>query len=181
MCLLYSSGYIQAAVAPLNLVTANTLRDNKMLKVSLVPTLKKCPVQGHRYDVCGEEEAGQEGVARGCLLLPRHTPARPPTAVSGQTCTFTDENHNPANCWLEADIWRLIGELVEPEDTVLELGGRYATTTCALAVRLNNSARLVTVEPDPLVWAAHQVRPPINSFPLSPLRETITSKRLFQL
>ena len=45
---------------------------------------------------------------------------------------------------------------VKPSDTVLELGGRYATTSCAIAARLANSGRLVVVEPDPSVWAVHE-------------------------
>ena len=40
---------------------------------------------------------------------------------------------------------------------MLEVGSRYGTTTCEVAVRQNNSGRLVAVEPDHTVWAAAEV------------------------
>ena len=51
----------------------------------------------------------------------------------------------------------LVREIIDPSDTVLEFGGRYGTTTCAVAVRQNNSGALIAVEPDPKVWAIQEV------------------------
>ena len=40
---------------------------------------------------------------------------------------------------------------------MLEVGSRFGTTTCEIAVMQNNSANLVAVEPDHTVWAAGEV------------------------
>lgn len=47
-----------------------------------------------------------------------------------------------------------IARLVKPDDTVLEVGGQYGTTSCALANATRNSGRVLTVEPDRGVWGA---------------------------
>ena len=57
-------------------------------------------------------------------------------------------------CGLEWDEWMLVQALIRPDSTVLELGARYGTTSCTLAGALNNSGRLVSVEPDGSVHAA---------------------------
>ena len=72
------------------------------------------------------------------------------------SCNFFMENWNTALCAAEWDMHLLVQQLVKPSDTVLELGGRYATTSCAIAATLGNSGRLVVVEPDPSVWAVHE-------------------------
>ena len=48
-------------------------------------------------------------------------------------------------------------DLLHPTDVVLEIGARYGTVSCAVALAQNNSGRLITVEADPDVWAIHQV------------------------
>jgi FkbM family methyltransferase len=45
------------------------------------------------------------------------------------------------------DEWTMVAALVRPHDTVLELGARYGTTSCALAKATNNSGQVVSVEP----------------------------------
>lgn len=52
-------------------------------------------------------------------------------------------------CGIEWDEWTMVRALVRPEHTVLELGARFGTTSCALAAATNNSGRVVAVEPDP--------------------------------
>ena len=51
----------------------------------------------------------------------------------------------------------LVREFINPTDIVMEFGGRYGTTTCAVAARQNNSGALIAVEPDPKVWAIQEV------------------------
>ena len=51
----------------------------------------------------------------------------------------------------------LVREIINPTDTVMEFGGWYGTTTCAIAVQQNNSGALIAVEPDPSVWAIQEV------------------------
>ena len=58
---------------------------------------------------------------------------------------------------MERDIHQAVRKLIQPSDTVLEVGSRYGTTTCEVAVRQNNSGRLIAVEPDHRVWAAAEV------------------------
>lgn len=70
-------------------------------------------------------------------------------------CSFLTEENIPAACALEAPEHWLVQQYIEPNSTgVLELGGRYGTTTCAIAKQLRNSGRNVVVEPDGNVWAA---------------------------
>ena len=49
-------------------------------------------------------------------------------------------------------------ELLHPTDVVLEIGGRYGTVSCAVALAQNNSGQLITIEADPDVWGIYQVR-----------------------
>ena len=51
-------------------------------------------------------------------------------------------------CGMEWDEWQLVNALVRPEDTVLELGARFGTTSCVLSKLTGNAGRVVAVEPD---------------------------------
>ena len=66
---------------------------------------------------------------------------------------------------MEEATHRAVRRLIQPSDSVLEIGSRYGTTTCEVAVRQNNSANLVAVEPDHTVWSAAEVinTPPSTS------------------
>jgi len=82
-------------------------------------------------------------------------------------------------CGVERDEWNMVAAVVTPQHTVLELGARFGTTSCALAQATNNSGRVVSVEPDPSVHAAllanrashscnfHIVRGTVGSTPLA--------------
>ena len=59
---------------------------------------------------------------------------------------------------METETIRAVRQLVLPSDGVLEVGSRYGTTSCEVAVMQNNSGNLVAVEPDHRVWAAAEVR-----------------------
>ena len=58
---------------------------------------------------------------------------------------------------MEEATHRAVRRLIQPSDSVLEVGSRYGTTTCEVAVRQNNSGKLIAVEPDHRVWAAAEV------------------------
>lgn len=64
--------------------------------------------------------------------------------------TFVDA----PECGIEWTQWLMADALVRPDDTVLELGARFGTTSCALAAATNNSGRVISVEPDAAVHAA---------------------------
>mmetsp|Transcript_116407 Transcript_116407/g.184171 ORF Transcript_116407/g.184171 Transcript_116407/m.184171 type:complete len:282 (+) Transcript_116407:3-848(+) len=82
-------------------------------------------------------------------------------------------------CFIESPEHALVRSWIPANATVMEFGGRFGTTTCEIAKKLNNSGRLVTVEPDPLVWRdlaqnldshnchAHIVRGAISGSPLN--------------
>ena len=56
-------------------------------------------------------------------------------------------------CGIEADEWTLVRAFVTPENTVLELGARYGTTSCVLSQMTNNSGFVASVEIDSTVYA----------------------------
>ena len=57
-------------------------------------------------------------------------------------------------CNLEFNEWSMARAQILPNDTVIEFGARYGTTSCAIADALGNSGRLVSVEPDARVYSA---------------------------
>ena len=59
---------------------------------------------------------------------------------------------------MERETIMAVRKLISPSDGVLEVGSRYGSTSCEVAVRQNNSGNLITVEPDHRVWAAAEVR-----------------------
>ena len=93
----------------------------------------------------------------GCILESSHDPDRPSKSVKDPlVCEFFNEFFQRAYCNVEWDTHLLVRQIISPTDTVLELGGRYGSTTCAVAVEQNNSGALIVVEPDPSVWAIHE-------------------------
>ena len=77
--------------------------------------------------------------------------------VDPQYCNFLNENFLHTYCSVEWDMHLLVRKFINPTDTVMEFGGRYGTTTCAVADIQNNSGALIAVEPDPKVWAIQEV------------------------
>lgn len=57
-----------------------------------------------------------------------------------------------ADCLVERTTHENVRRNVLPTATVLELGARYGTTSCAVALVQNNSGKLLSVEPDGRVW-----------------------------
>ena len=57
-------------------------------------------------------------------------------------------------CNLEFNEWSLARAQILPNDTVIEFGARYGTTSCAIADALGNSGCQVSVEPDARVHGA---------------------------
>jgi len=53
-------------------------------------------------------------------------------------------------------------EFIEPDDIVLELGGRYGTVSSTVAYKQNNSGNLVVVEPDSTILPALKNNRKIN-------------------
>jgi len=72
----------------------------------------------------------------------------------GPPCSFKDERGRPLHCYRQAPTINRIRDFINAKATVIEFGARYGLTTCEIAKALQNSGRLVSIEPDPLVWAA---------------------------
>lgn len=65
---------------------------------------------------------------------------------------FSGESGGDFNPMIERPEWELVRKWVPANASVLEIGGRYGTTTCEIAKQLRNSGRIVTVEPDAKAW-----------------------------
>ena len=108
--------------------------------------------------VCGEDSEPGSSSSLGCILESGHYPDKPAQPVEDpRYCNFFNENFVKAYCSVEWDMHLLVREFIHPTDIVMEFGGRYGTTTCAVAARQNNSGALIAVEPDPKVWAIQEV------------------------
>jgi FkbM family methyltransferase len=71
-----------------------------------------------------------------------------------RTCSFLDETGAPLSCGNETTNIGRIRRWVHSKATVLELGAQYGMTSCEIARAIQNSGRVVTIEPNPRVWAA---------------------------
>lgn len=81
-------------------------------------------------------------------------------------------------CYIENPEHALVRKWIPANATVMEFGARFGTTTCEIAKKLQNSGRLVTVEPDQYVWGdlennikshnchAHVLRGAISASPI---------------
>lgn len=70
-----------------------------------------------------------------------------------QSCSFLDETGRPLNCGTETTNIGRIRKWVHAKATVLELGAQYGMTSCEIAKAIQNSGRVVTIEPNPRVWS----------------------------
>ena len=62
--------------------------------------------------------------AKGCILPPQvspHLPPRGPTWSDTLCCSFLEEDFSRTNCMTEADMYNLLGEVIEEGDVVLEV------------------------------------------------------------
>lgn len=110
----------------------------------------------HSPDLCSKNNVSPSD-SIGCILETLHDPVRPPKSVQDPyACDFFNEFFNRAACFVEKETHLLVKQLINPKDVVLELGGRYGSTTCAVAVEQKNSGALIVVEPDPSVWSIHE-------------------------
>lgn len=74
--------------------------------------------------------------------------------VNGLTpCSFISES-GLADCNIEALNHAIVQKYFKPGDVVLETGARYGTTSCGIAEHQSNSGKLVSVDPDNVVWHA---------------------------
>lgn len=90
---------------------------------------------------------------RGGVLIQRSfnpTEVQPMKKEEGEhtvRCSFA-----AADCAMELVEHDLVQKFIKQNDSVLELGARFGTTSCAIAAQLGNSGKQVSVEPDSSVW-----------------------------
>lgn len=65
----------------------------------------------------------------------------------GQPCSFRG-----AICPEEVSEHKFVKKYIQLNDSVIEFGARYGTTSCEIAYKLKNSGKLIAVEPDSSVW-----------------------------
>ena len=135
----------------------------KVVREKCLRLMFEC-LQSWGEDLCGSPLPHHYRTVQGCLIKSRHRPGLSPRALStSQQCDFFTENFYPADCDIEQLTHEAVRRVIQPSDSVLEIGSRYGTPPCEVAVRQNNSANLVAVEPDHTVWSAAEV---ITSKPL---------------
>ena len=67
----------------------------------------------------------------GCFLKSLAEKERPAVGVRDyRECNFLAENFVPASCSIEKETHLAVRNAIRPQDVVLEIGGRYGTTTC---------------------------------------------------
>jgi len=89
----------------------------------------------------------------GALVTTKATKTHPCKTFVGRSSNAT-MGRGRTYCGIEWDIWLLVDALVAPDSTVLEVGARFGTTSCALSRATRNSGNVVAVEPDASVWPA---------------------------
>ena len=112
-----------------------------------------------KHPVCEDKYPSSSSI--GCILpslTMTYEPPSPWLATDMAPCPYLTEHYTRADCSVSGEIQVLAIELLHPTDVVLEIGGRYGTVSCAVALAQNNSGQLITIEADPDVWAIHQVR-----------------------
>jgi hypothetical protein len=77
---------------------------------------------------------------------------------SGQDeCSYVADSSSgstKALCPIEAIEHKFVKRYILANDSVLETGARYGTTSCEIAAKQNNSGLLISVEPDENVWSS---------------------------
>jgi len=67
-------------------------------------------------------------------------------------CSFIDRFNKTTDCNIEQNSRAAAYKWVPQNSTVLEVGARYGTMSCAIASKQKHSGRLVSFEADHLVW-----------------------------
>jgi len=67
-------------------------------------------------------------------------------------CSFIDRYNQTTNCNIERNSRAAVFKWMPEESSVLEVGARYGSTSCAIADKQKQSGRLVSFDADRLVW-----------------------------
>lgn len=69
-------------------------------------------------------------------------------------CAFINRLSLPANCDIEANSRLMVVQWIPKDATVLEVGARYGSVSCAISRVLGESGKLVSMDADERVWGA---------------------------
>jgi len=67
-------------------------------------------------------------------------------------CSFIDRFNQTTNCNIERNSRVVVFKWLPEDSSVLEVGARYGSTSCAIADKQKQSGRLVSFDADRLVW-----------------------------
>lgn len=81
--------------------------------------------------------------------------ARSPLLAAAKTAADSCEGWEGMGfiCGIEFPEHKLVRDHLSPNSTVIEFGARFGSTSCEIARKLENSGRVISVEPDPTVWS----------------------------
>jgi FkbM family methyltransferase len=79
---------------------------------------------------------------------------------------------------IETDEQEIVRHIIEPNDVVLELGGRYGSVSCIINSKLANKYNHVVVEPDDRVWEALEINKLNNDCFFHIVKGFISNKKL---
>ena len=100
------------------------------------------------------------------------------TSVQRPSCTFQGRG---LICGLERHTQWLVNTYVPRDATVLELGARFGTVTCAISRRLGYSSRQVSVEPDPEAFKALSANVAANGCAVDLVHGAVSQRPLFSM
>lgn len=69
-------------------------------------------------------------------------------------CTFLNKDGIPTNCDIEINSRNMVARYIPENASVLEVGARYGSVSCAIASKLKQSGKQVSVDADRRVWGA---------------------------
>jgi len=67
-------------------------------------------------------------------------------------CAFVGRDGKPTNCDIEINSRAMVEKWMPENATVLEVGARYGSVSCAIATKLKQSGKQVSVDADHRVW-----------------------------
>jgi len=77
-----------------------------------------------------------------------------PFPCSSCGCSFIDRNGVATHCDMETNSRKVVARWLPENSTMLEIGARYGSNSCAMAAKQKESGRLVVVDADARVWDA---------------------------
>jgi hypothetical protein len=120
-------------------------------RTQLGSQLDTTPEKKASVDVDLEEDSRQE-----TRLAPaeKKSSAQEASSCSSCKCSYVGQGGGTANCDTEIDSKSLVEKWIPHNATVLEVGARYGSVSCAISSKLKESGRQVSIEANHIFWNA---------------------------